>query len=146
MSEKAWRFTESSTIPRYYLDLRKEKKAQGGNATTAYTPPTLTLINGLKVVLDMFFEEGGLENVYKRHAVNGEATRAALEAHGFKLLAEVPSNAATGFYLPESIEGGGKFVKFMREQVGITYAGGQDHLKGRYFVCRTSVIMTHLIL
>ncbi len=127
MSEKAWRFTESSTIPRYYLDLRKEKKAQG-NATTAYTP-TLTLINGLKVVLDMFFEEG-LENVYKRHAVNGEATRAALEAHGFKLLAEVPSNAATGFYLPESIEGG-KFVKFMREQVGITYAGGQDHLKGK---------------
>jgi len=127
LSEKAWSFTKKSTIPRYYLDLRKEKKAYG-NSTTAYTP-ALTLINGLEVVLDMFFEEG-LENIYERHAANGKATRAACEALGFKLLAECPSNAATGFYVPEGIEGG-KLVKFMREKVGITYAGGQDHLKGK---------------
>jgi len=127
LSEKAWGFVEKSTIPRYYLDLRKERKAQGKN-TTAYTP-TLTLINGLAVVLDMFFEEG-LENVYKRHAINAEATRAAVKAMGFELLAEVPSNAATGFYVPENVDGG-KLVKFMREKVGITYAGGQDHLKGK---------------
>ncbi|ADD69184.1 aminotransferase class V [Denitrovibrio acetiphilus DSM 12809] len=127
LSKKAWNFVEKSTIPRYYLDLRKELKSQK-QATTAYTP-ALTLINGLAVVLEMF-EEEGLENVYKRHAVNGEATRAAVKAMGFKLLAETPSNAATGFYLPEDIDGG-KLVKFMREKVGITYAGGQDHLKGR---------------
>lgn len=127
LSEKAWRFAESSTIPRYYLDLRRELKAQK-KSTTAYTP-TLTLINGLAVVLDMFFEEG-LENVYKRHAVNGEATRAAVKAMGLDLLAEVPSNAATGFYVPEGVEGG-KLVKYLREKVGITYAGGQDHLKSK---------------
>lgn len=127
LSEKAWKFSEKATIPRYYLDLRRERKAQN-DATTAYTP-TLTLINGLKVVLDMFFEEG-LEHVYKRHAVNAEATRAACTALGFKLLADVPSGAATGFFVPEGIEGG-KFVKYMREKVGITYAGGQDHLKGK---------------
>lgn len=127
LSEKAWRFAEKASIPRYYLDLRKERKAQN-DATTAYTP-ALSLINGLKVVLDMFDEEG-LENVYKRHAVNSAATRAAVQALGFKLLAEVPSNAATGFYVPENTDGG-KFVKFMREKVGITYAGGQDHLKGK---------------
>jgi len=127
LSQKAWKFAESATIPRFYLDLRKERKAQQGD-TTAYTP-AITIINGLKVVLDMFFEEG-LENVYKRHAINAEATRAAITALGFKLLAELPSNSATGFYLPENIEGG-KFVKFMREKVGITYAGGQDHLKGK---------------
>jgi aspartate aminotransferase-like enzyme len=127
LSEKAWRFAESSTIPKYYLNLKKELKSQSKN-TTAYTPAT-TLISGLAEVLKMFMEEG-LENVYKRHAVNAEATRAAITAMGFELLAEVPSNAATGFYLPESIDGG-KLVKFMREKVGITYAGGQDHLKGR---------------
>jgi aspartate aminotransferase-like enzyme len=127
LSEKAWRFAESSTIPKYYLNLKKELKSQSKN-TTAYTPAT-TLISGLAEVLKMFMEEG-LENVYKRHAVNAEATRAAITAMGFELLAEVPSNAATGFYLPENIDGG-KLVKFMREKVGITYAGGQDHLKGR---------------
>ncbi|PLX67169.1 MAG: aminotransferase [Denitrovibrio sp.] len=127
LSDKAWKFVEKSTIPRYYLDLRKEKKSQA-NATTAYTAP-LTLINGLAVVLDMF-EEEGLSNVYRRHEANANATRAACKALGFKPLADVPSNAATGFYVPEGVEGG-KFVKFMRENVGITYAGGQDHLKGK---------------
>jgi aspartate aminotransferase-like enzyme len=127
LSEKAWRFAEKSTIPKYYLNLARERKSQVKD-TTAYTP-ALTLVNGLKVVLDMFFEEG-LENVYKRHAVNAEATREAVKALGFRLLAEVPSNAATGFYLPEGVDGG-KFEKFMRENVGITYAGGQDHLKGK---------------
>jgi len=127
LSEKAWKFAEDSTIPKYYLNLKKELKSQSKN-TTAYTPAT-TLISGLAEVLRMF-EEEGLENVYKRHAVNAEATRAAIKAMGFELLAEVPSNAATGFYLPESIDGG-KLVKFMREKVGITYAGGQDHLKGK---------------
>jgi aspartate aminotransferase-like enzyme len=129
LSDKAWSFAEKSTIPKYYLDLKKERKSQG-KATTAYTP-TLTIINGLKVVLDMMLKEEGLENLYNRHKVNGEATRAAIKALGFKLLApESPSNAATGFYLPEGMDGGA-FVKFMREKVGVTYAGGQDHLKGK---------------
>ena len=128
LSEKAWKFCETATIPRYYLDLKRELKNQL-ESTTAYTP-AVTIINGLKVVLDMMFEEG-LENVYKRHQINGDATRAAVQAMGFKLLPTgTPSNAATGFYLPEGFEGG-KFVKFMREKVGITYAGGQDHLKGK---------------
>ena len=60
---------------------------------------------------------------------------------GFELLAEkFPSNAATGFYLPEGFDGGA-FVKFMREKVGITYAGGQDHLKGR--IVRISTLGYH---
>ena len=128
LSDKAWRFCEKATIPRYYLDLKRELKSQR-EATTAYTP-AVTIINGLKVVLDMM-EEEGLANVYKRHQINGDATRAAVQAMGFKLLPTgTPSNAATGFYLPEGFEGG-KFAKFMREKVGITYAGGQDHLKGK---------------
>lgn len=128
LSDKAWSFTEKAKIPRYYLDLRRELKSQR-EATTAYTP-AVTLINGLKVVLDMLFTEG-LENVYKRHQVNADATRAAVQALGFKLLpVDAPSNAATGFFLPEGFEGG-KFAKFMREKVGITFAGGQDHLKGK---------------
>lgn len=128
LSDKAWTFCEKAKIPRYYLDLKRELKNQL-QATTAYTP-TVSLINGLKVVLDMMFEEG-LDHVYKRHQINGDATRAAVKALGFRPLApDMPSNAATGFYLPDGFEGG-KFEKYMREKVGITYAGGQDHLKGK---------------
>ncbi|HAL86589.1 MAG TPA: aminotransferase, partial [Deferribacteraceae bacterium] len=109
------------------------------DSTTAYTP-AISLIIGLDKVLDMMFDEG-LENVYNRHEINGQATRAAVQAMGFKLLAkEMPANSATGFFLPEGFEGG-KFIKFMREKVGITYAGGQDHLKGK--IMRISTLGYH---
>lgn len=128
LSEKAWQFNAKSNLPKYYLDLKRERKALAKN-TSAYTP-ALTLIRGLDVVLNMMFEEG-LDNLYKRHDINARATRAAVQAMGFKLLAvDIPGNAATGFYVPEDFDGG-KFVKFMRENVGITYAGGQDHLTGK---------------
>ncbi|WP_238320644.1 pyridoxal-phosphate-dependent aminotransferase family protein [Limisalsivibrio acetivorans] len=138
LSDRAWARAENASIPRYYFDLRKERKTQQ-KSTTAYTP-ALTLIIGLNKVLDMLFEEG-LENVYRRHQVNGDATRAAVKALGFEMLAkDNPSNAATGFYLPSELDGGA-FVKFMREKVGVTYAGGQDHLKGR--ILRISTLGYH---
>lgn len=138
LSQKAWNRSAKVTNPRYYLNLAKELKAHK-DSTTAYTP-AISLIIGLDKVLDMMFDEG-LENVYARHEINGKATRAAVQALGFKLLAkDMPANSATGFYLPEGFEGG-KFIKYMREKVGITYAGGQDHLKGK--ILRISTLGYH---
>jgi len=128
MSKKAWKMSESSNIPKYYLNLKKELKSQQKD-TTAWTP-AVNLIIGLNTSLGMMLDEG-LENVYKRHAICAEATREAMKSLGFELLAkDIPSNAATGILLPENFDGG-KFVKYMREEVGVTFAGGQDHLKGK---------------
>ncbi|MDH3973951.1 MAG: alanine--glyoxylate aminotransferase family protein [Deltaproteobacteria bacterium] len=132
LSDKAWKFTDRSDIPKYYLDLKKENKNQvAGKDTTAYTP-AVSLICGLAEVLRMVKEEG-LENLFKRHATLARATRAALTALGLKLLApDSPADSATGAYVPEGVDGG-KFVKFMRDDMGVTMAGGQDHLKGKIF-------------
>ncbi|MDK2792779.1 MAG: hypothetical protein PWQ25_1642 [Deferribacteres bacterium] len=128
MSKKAWKKTELSKLPKYYLNLQKELKSQQKN-TTAWTP-AVNLIIGLNTALDLMLKEG-LEKVYKRHEICAEATRAAAKSLGFELLAkDIPSNAATGIILPEGFDGG-KFVKYMREEVGVTFAGGQDHLKGK---------------
>ncbi|MCA1927221.1 MAG: alanine--glyoxylate aminotransferase family protein [Calditerrivibrio sp.] len=128
LSDKAWRFAESSKIPKFYLNLKKERKSQEEN-TTSWTP-AVSLIIGMKSVLDIMAKEG-LENVYKRHSLCAEATRNGLKAMGFELLAkDIPSNSATGILLPDGFDGG-KFVKAMREKAGLTFAGGQDHLKGK---------------
>ncbi len=128
LSEKAWKFTEKSKLPKFYLNLKKERKSQSDN-TTSWTP-AVSLIIGLKSVLEIMNKEG-LSNVYKRHALCAEATRKGLMAMGFDLLAkDIPSNSATGVVLPEGFDGG-KFVKSMREKAGLTFAGGQDHLKGK---------------
>ncbi|MCK5236511.1 MAG: alanine--glyoxylate aminotransferase family protein [Deltaproteobacteria bacterium] len=130
ISEKAWKFNESATCPRYYFDFAKERKNLGKD-TSAYTPAA-SLIIGLREILLMIKEEG-LENTFKRHDRLARAARAAMEALGMKLLApKSPSFATTGVYVPEGVDGA-KFVKYMRDTMGVTMAGGQDHLKGKIF-------------
>ena len=76
-------------------------------------------------------KEEGLENLFTRHATLARATRAAVEALGLKLLApDSPADSATGAYVPEGVDGA-KLVKFLRDDMGVTLAGGQDHLKGK---------------
>lgn len=130
VSEKAWRFHEKSTSPRFYFNLKKEHtKAEAGQ--TNFTSP-VTMIIGLRKVLEMMKKEG-LEQIYARHAHLAEATRQAFLALGLRLLApDSPSNAVTGVYLPDGIDGAA-FNKKLREDFGVTIAGGQAQLKGKIF-------------
>jgi len=128
LSERAWRRVDRPHLPGFYFDLKRERKSQTDN-TTAYTP-AVSLVFGLHSVLGIL-EQEGYPNVFARHARLAAATRAAAEALGLTLLApRAPSPAATGFYLPPDIDGG-KFTKYLRDKVGVSLAGGQDHLKGK---------------
>ncbi len=128
LSQKAWNMVEKSTLPKFYFNLKTELKNQLKN-TTAWTAG-VSLIIGLKTVLSMM-EKEGIDNVFKRHSINAEATRTAVKALGLKLLAQdIPSNAATGCFLPENIDGKA-FVKYLRDKCGVSLAGGQDHLAGK---------------
>lgn len=128
LSEKAWGFADKSTCPRYYFDLKKERK-NIRNDTTAYTP-AVSLVIGLRGVLKGIREEG-LENVHKRHNRLARATRAAVLALGLKLAApDSPADSATGLFVPENIDGA-KLVKSLRDDFGVTLAGGQDSWKGK---------------
>lgn len=128
LSQKAWKQSESSTLPKYYFNFAKEKKNIAKD-TSAYTP-AVSLIIGLREVL-LIFKETGLKEMFKKMDRLGRATRAAMEALGLKLLApKAPSFAVTGVYVPEGVDGAG-LVKYMRDTIGVTIAGGQDHLKGK---------------
>jgi len=54
MSEKAWRASESSNLPRYYFDLAKERGSLAKD-TSAYTP-AVSMIIGLNAVYDLIEE------------------------------------------------------------------------------------------
>ena len=128
LSEKAWRFNEGAQCPRFYFDFKKERKNLH-NDTTAYTP-AVSLITGLQEVLKTVREDG-IDAVHARHNRLARATRAAVAAIGLKALApDSPSDAATGAFVPDGVDGG-KLVKYLRDDMGITLAGGQDHLKGK---------------
>jgi aspartate aminotransferase-like enzyme len=129
LSEKAWRFQAKSTLERYYFDLARERENLAQD-TSAYTP-AISMIVGLNAVYELIESTGGFDEVYRRHRILAQATRAGVEGLGLELLAPTaPSPATTGFWLPGGVDGG-KFVKYLRDTMGVTVAGGQGKLKGK---------------
>lgn len=130
VSDRAWARAETSKMPRFYFNLRKERENLAKNQTNFTSP--VTLIIGLNTGLQMLQAEG-LQNVFKRHEKLAHATRMAVRAIGLELYAkESPSNAVTAVETPQGIDGQAVY-KSLREKYGITAAGGQDKAKGKIF-------------
>ena len=130
VSEKAWKLQASAKCPRFYLDLKREKDnlLKDSNAWT----PAVTLWIGLAESLKMMRAEG-LEKIFARHARLAEATREGIRGFGLEVFAKnIPSDAVTAVVSPSGIDGQAVY-KNLREQYGITAAGGQDQLKGKVF-------------
>ncbi|MDD5477232.1 MAG: alanine--glyoxylate aminotransferase family protein [Candidatus Omnitrophica bacterium] len=128
VSSKAWKLVEASKSGRYYLDLRKAKKALDKN-DTPFTS-SITLIDALNEALKIM-QKDGLEYIFKRHKIMADATRAAAKALGLELFAPTASSdAVTAIKVPAGIDGE-KLVKTMRDTYGVTIAGGQAELKGK---------------
>lgn len=130
VSTKAWKLSETSKCPKYYLDLKKAKKALD-KTDTPFTP-AISLIIGLNEALKMI-KQDGIENVFLRHKKMADATRAAVCALGLELFAPAAaSDVVTAVCLPQGVDGE-KLVKTMRDNYGVTIAGGQAELKGKVF-------------
>lgn len=130
VSAKAWKAYESAKIPRFYLDLKKYKKATDENSSP-FTPP-VNLMYGLQASLKMMKSEG-LESIFARHKRLTQATREAVKAMGLPLFAsdEAASNAITAV-APLGVEAE-KIRSTMKKRYDIALAGGQDHLSGKIF-------------
>jgi len=130
LSARAWAAAEVSRSPRYYFDLRIERKIQAKN-TTAWTP-AISLIAGLKVAFDMMRKEG-LENIFARHARLAAGTRAAFSALGLEIFPkDLLSESVSAVSVPDGIDGKA-IPRLMQGAQGITIAGGQEHLTGKIF-------------
>ena len=130
LNEKAWRFVEESRLPKYYFDFSKEKKSLEKNQT-AYTP-AVSLIIGLRENLRQI-KQIGLENIVKYHQRLSDGVKMAVKAMGLSIFTkENPSEVLTAVEAPKGIDAQ-MIVKKLREEYGITIAGGQSQLKGRIF-------------
>lgn len=130
VSDKAWEAYKTATLPKFYLDLGKYRKAADKDSTP-FTPP-VNLYYGMQVALEMMKSEG-LESIFARHTRHKEATRAAMKALGLKLYAP-DSNASPALTSVETGDLGAEKVRsVMKKRFNIAIAGGQDHLKGKIF-------------
>jgi aspartate aminotransferase-like enzyme len=137
VSDKAWAAMEKSKNPRYYFDLRKERKNQT-KGETAYTP-AVALVAGLGAALDYIAGQAGGDLEKGRAAlvnnaiVNAAATRAGLAALGFTLFAPTaPAAAATAVAVPEGMNSG-DVVKALKARFASIIANGQGEMQGQIF-------------
>jgi aspartate aminotransferase-like enzyme len=142
ISPRAWDRMEATYNPRYYFDLRKERK-NAKNGESAYTP-AVALIAALGAALDWIAAQaatpenpaGNLAEGRKMLVDNAETiaamTRAALLAMGFKLFTHSPGAAATAVYAPEGVDSG-IVVKELKRRFGAIITNGQGEMKGKIF-------------
>jgi aspartate aminotransferase-like enzyme len=130
LSDKAWARTERADLPRFYCDLKREKKGQTGGES-AWTPAislTIGLVEALRII-----KEEGLAECFARHAKLAEATRQACVALGCTLFAPTaPSPTVTSVLGPDGLDTD-KLVKQLRDKYGVSLTGGQDAVKGKIF-------------
>ncbi|MGA2376263.1 MAG: alanine--glyoxylate aminotransferase family protein [Candidatus Sulfotelmatobacter sp.] len=136
VSERAWRRMETTTSPRFYFDLRKERKA-AAKGESAYTPPT-SLFAALGAALEFIRGMGngdlakGRETLVDNAELCAEMTRSGVQAVGLKLFATSPAAALTAVRSPEGIDSG-KIIKEFRESFDAVVANGQGEMKGKLF-------------
>ena len=137
VSDRAWAAMDASKNPRYYFDLRKERKS-AKLGESAYTP-SVSLIAGLGAALDYIAGQAGGNLTDGRIALieNAETcaamTRAGLVALGFTLFSpDSPAAAATAVSVPEGLDSG-VVVKELKNRFGAVIANGQGEMKGKLF-------------
>lgn len=130
VSAKAWTAYETATLPRFYLDLGKYRKAATKNSTP-FTPP-INLYFALHAALQMMQSEG-LEAIFARHDRLKRATRAGVKAMGLPLFgADECASPAITAVAPVSVNAE-DVRSLLKTKFDIALAGGQDHLKGKIF-------------
>lgn len=136
VSERAWRRMETTTSPRFYFDLRKERKA-AAKGESAYTPAT-ALFAALGAALEFIRTLGngdlakGRETLVDNAELCAAMTRAGAQAVGLKLFAAAPAAALTAIHAPEGMDSG-KIIKEFRESFDAVVANGQGDMKGHIF-------------
>jgi aspartate aminotransferase-like enzyme len=142
VSDRAWARMEATHNPRYYFDLRKERK-NAKNGESAYTP-AVALIAALGAALDWIAAQaatpenpaGNLVEGRKKLVDNAETiaamTRGAVEAMGFKIFTNSPGAAATAVLAPEGTDSG-VIVKELKSRFAAIITNGQGEMKGQIF-------------
>jgi aspartate aminotransferase-like enzyme len=130
ISPKAWKMGESSTLPHYYFNLKKEKK-NGDAGESSWTPATsliLALGEALKYVKSL-----GMPNLVCNAQMLAQATRTAAQKLGLTVFsAASPGAAVTAINAPAGMDSG-VIVKDFRNRFGAIIANGQGSMKGQIF-------------
>lgn len=129
VSPRAWSAIEASKAPHFYFDLLKAREfARQGQMP--WTSPVSTMF-ALDVALEQYHREGAAA-VHRRLAVYAQAIRAAFTELGLEVFSQPGAHSVTVVTakVPAGVDAAG-LLRGLREDRGVTLAGGQLDLKGK---------------
>ncbi len=129
ISPKAWAFADSSKAPRFYFDLKKERK-NAVNGESAWTPNTallLALAEALKYIKSL-----GMDHLVENAQLLARATREAMKALGLELFSSSPGSSVTAVRPPSGMDSG-VIIKEFRNRFNAIITNGQGSMKGQIF-------------
>ncbi len=129
VSPRAWKAIEESKAPRFYFDLLKAREfARQGQMP--WTSPVSTMF-ALDAALAHYHREGA-PAVHRRLAMYAQAIRAAFEALGLEIFSQPGAHSVTVVTakVPSGVDAAA-LLRSLRENRGVTLAGGQLDLKGK---------------
>jgi len=131
LSARAVERIDSVTGPRFYFDLRRERKGQGEGMSAC--TPAIAHVVALREALLALEESGGVDALVRNAATLAGMTRAAAAALGLPLVAPRDhGDALTALHPPPGLEAPA-IVKALKAEFGATVAGGQGRLQGKIF-------------
>lgn len=132
-SAKAWKLVEANKTPKFYFDLKRyEKSVTADKMPDTPWTSAVSLIMQQAVALRMIKEETN-EKIWERHAILSKSVREGIKALGLELFAkENPAIVLTSVVMPKGLDSKA-LVKSIRDNYGISMAGGQGKMLGLIF-------------
>src|SRR4029077_9541714 len=125
---KAWAMMDTAKNPRYYFNLKKERKAASGGES-AWTPATAMMLGFAEAL--KYIKQLGMPKLVENAQQLAEATRAACIALRLELFApDNPASSVTAVRAPNGLDSG-IIVKEFRSRFGSIIANGQGSMKGQ---------------
>jgi aspartate aminotransferase-like enzyme len=129
ISPKAWAAAEASKNPRYYFDLKKERK-NAVNGESAWTP-NIALLLALAEALK-YIKSIGMDKVVENAQILARATRVAMQTLGLELFSNAPGSSVTSIRPPVGMDSG-VIVKEFRKRFNTIITNGQGTMQGQIF-------------
>lgn len=130
ISAKAWGMMETAKLPRYYFNLKKERK-NAATGESSWTPATALMLGFAEAL--KYIKTLGMDKLVDNAQQLARATRAACQALGLELFSpDSPSASVTAVKPPPGMDSG-VIVKEFRSRFGSIIANGQGSMKGQIF-------------
>jgi aspartate aminotransferase-like enzyme len=129
VSPKAWAQSEKNAGPRYYFDLKKEKKnaASGESSWTPNIALLLAFAEALKYIKNL-----GMDKLVANAQALALATRQAVSVLGLTVFSSSPGAAVTAVKPPAGMDSG-VIVKEFRKRFNAIITNGQGSMQGQIF-------------